>query len=136
MRQHVILHLDGADCVFGGRFIYSGYRSHFIARPEDFRPGGLNDSDGLDAGHFLGGGGVDAGDTRMRIGAAKDLSSEQAVGIVVVGVFGAAGNLYRAVNSRNALAQQRTSRRIGPLVLAHDDLLSCEEASATARIPS
>src|SRR5271167_1593238 len=135
MRQHRILHLDGVDCVLGGWFINSGNRDHFIASPEDFRSWLLDYLYRFDARHLLRSAGIDAGNARVRIRTAKDFPGKQTVGIVIIGIFGAAGDLHRSVDSRNALAQQWASRGIGPLIIAHDDLPSGWVASATARIP-
>ena len=79
VRQHLVLHLDGADCVFCGRFVDGGNANDFIARPEDFRARLLNDLHRFDAGHLLGCAGIDAGDAGMRVGATQYLAGEQAV---------------------------------------------------------
>src|SRR5208283_149031 len=95
----------------------------------------LNNCHRFHAWHFLRSAGVNAADTRVCVWAAKDFAGEQAVGVVVIGVFRTTGDLHRPINSRDALAQQRASRGIGPLIIAHEALLSAL-ASATARIPS
>ena len=135
VRQHLVLDLDGAHGVFGRAFIHRGNADDLVARPEDFRSRLLHDLDGLHAGHLLGGAGIDALDAGMRVGAAHDLARQQPVGVVVVGVLGAAGGLGRAVDARDPLAEQRLGCRIRPRILAHDCLPpAC--ASATARMPS
>ena len=83
-------------------FVDGGDADHFVARPENLRARLLNDLDRLYARHLLGRAGVDAGDARMRVRTAQDLAREQAVGVVVVGVLGAAGGLHRAIDARDA----------------------------------
>src|SRR5664280_604246 len=107
----------------------------FIARPENLGSRRLQYFDCSYACHLLGCAAINAGDARVGVRAAKNLSRKQALGVVVIGVFRAAGNFHGTVNSRNTLAQQRTGCRIGPLVLAHDTLPSGLVAKATARIP-
>ena len=122
MRQHLILHVDGADCVFGGRFVDGGDGNDLIACPEDFRARLLNDLHRLYPGHLLGPAGVNAGDACMGVRGTQDFAGEQAVRVVVVGVFGAAGNFHRTINPRDFFAQQGTACGIGPLVIAHEAL--------------
>ena len=120
---------------FDRAFIHRSDADDFVARPENLRAGLLNDLDRFHAGHLLGGTGVDADDLGVRVGAAQNASRQQALRVVVVGIFRAAGGLRWAIDAIDLLAQQRTCRRIGPTVLAHD-CFPPDCASATARMPS
>ena len=105
VRQHLVLHLDGADCILGSGFIYGRDSHYFVARPENLRSGRLQYSNCTNPGHLLGSATVDTGDTRVGVRAAKNLPCQQAIGVVVVGIFRAAGNFHGAVDPRDALTQ-------------------------------
>src|SRR5581483_10089385 len=124
VRQDLVLHLDGADGVLRGGLIDGSDAYYLVTRPEDFCAGLLDDLHGLDARHLLGGGGVNAGDPRMRVRAAQDGAGEQTLQVVVVGVLSAARRLDGAIDTGDALAEQRTFCGVGPGIFAHECLIA------------
>src|SRR5207253_11034330 len=77
-----------------------------VAGVEQLVTGLLDEVDRLEAGHFLGGAGVDVLDLGVRVGAAKDDGVQHTGAVDVEAVFGPAGGLFGAVEAVDARAEQ------------------------------
>src|SRR5215510_16554925 len=140
MRQLLVHHFDGAGRVFSLAFGFSDDGENLVARPMDLLAGLLSDLDGFHARHLLGDARVYADDPGMRVWRAHDLTEKHSGAVDVESVFRPAGDLVRAVDARDALADVSAFVFFGPFVLSHCSCLlssiSPALASASVRKPA
>src|SRR5260370_16419059 len=79
----------------------------------------MDDLNRLHAGHFLGSADIDAYDLAMGIRSTQHLAEQHLRTLNVVGVTRSPRNFIRGIHARDALANQRTMFRIGPLIVRH-----------------
>src|SRR5436190_14646872 len=144
MRQWLIGDFDGPDGVFRSNFVHRGDTNDFIACPLNGAADFLCDLYRLHSRHFFRGTGINADDLGFGMRRAQNFPIEHAAGVVIVGVLGAAGDFYRRIYPRDALADQVTIFRRRPTVVGHDsgsllgklrdDFLNTVVSTATAEI--
>src|SRR5436190_18033730 len=120
MRQWLIGDFDGPDGVFRSNFVHRGDTNDFIACPLNGAADFLGDLNRLHSRHFFRGAGINADDFCFGMRRAQNLPIEHAIRVVIVGVLGAAGDFYRRIYPRDALADQVTIFRRRPTVIGHD----------------
>ncbi len=118
-RQWLVFDLDGAQRITGRLLIHRGHYHNVITGPVDLRPRILDNVDGLDSRHGLGYRGIDAHHLGVGERTAQHLAIKHSRRMHVVGVLGAAGSLIRAIEPRNALADQAAFARFGPVIIRH-----------------
>src|SRR5713226_7487519 len=117
MLERLVLNFDQA-CGFLGDFLGRRRdRRDDFARVPDFLFGVAPNA--FDAGQRFRRAGVDAGDLGVGMGRSHYLGPEHAGTVDVVGIFGGAGGLQRAVNPVDSLADERPLVRGGPFNFSH-----------------
>ena len=106
MRQHLVLDLDGADRVARLLLGLGGHGGDVVALVAEGRPGVGDGRDRLDAGHLLGGRGVDRLDLGVGMRAIEHHAEKRSLGPDVAGILGAARCLGQAVEPGDAGADQ------------------------------
>ena len=116
-----VLDLDGANRILSLLLGLGGEGQDFVAGEEEFLSLFFDDVDGADAGHLLGGGGVDRLDGGVGVRRAQDAGVQHADAVDVEAVFRLAGRFGGAVDAAMFFADE--AALFGPSG-SHESLLS------------
>ena len=117
--KRLVIDLDGIRRFFRAFFRVRREGHNLLPGPEHFLPFRHDNHDALHARHLFRRAGVDFRDFGVRVRRNRHFAPEHSRAIDVVGIFRPARRLFGAVDPLDALADERTMIRRGPVIIRH-----------------